>query len=152
MTLLHRDAVIARRGGRSQRDIAAAMRRMPGCRATDHTWVSMVERGILTDVPERIATALAAALDCGLSEIMAPDDSSLLAALCAEVAALRSALTEVAEHWGIRQPAPAGGDPDAVAGTRRVDPGERLASVSWLRRGVTGYPLDGGAGYGPEQP
>lgn len=61
---------------RSQAEIASVMRNI-GLKGTQPQWVSQVERNLI-DVPEDQATALAAALGVGLSEIMRTEDATRL--------------------------------------------------------------------------
>lgn len=79
------------RGLTSPGDVAHVMRRC-GLKGTDHTWVRMVESGRL-EPDERCATALAAALGVGLSEILDPGEhEAILYALAGDLAAIRSML------------------------------------------------------------
>ena len=60
--------IVEARGEATWRDVARKMRAV-GMTGTHWTWVEMAERGLLAP-SERVATAYAAALGVGLSEIV----------------------------------------------------------------------------------
>lgn len=62
-------AVRAARRTRTHGEIAATLRWLPNMRHADQTWISMCERGLISDLREAQATALAAALGVPLSDI-----------------------------------------------------------------------------------
>jgi transcriptional regulator with XRE-family HTH domain len=64
--------VRAARGRSSQWQVAAHMRRLDVAPTTQRGWVSMVERDLISP-PEPLATALAAALGVGLSQLLPAD-------------------------------------------------------------------------------
>jgi hypothetical protein len=79
-------AARVRKGHLDVHDAARLMRKL-GHKGTDHSWITMIERGLLDDVPEPLLTALAAVLGVGLTDILAPADATgiLLARLADEV-------------------------------------------------------------------
>lgn len=94
--------VRAARGGVTQYQVAARMRRIDVAWATQRGWVQAVERGTI-EPSEALCTALAATLGVGLSQLL-PDDSPTpvrIAALQDDLNNCARDLRGIAEAMGV---------------------------------------------------
>jgi hypothetical protein len=97
--------VNAARGTQTAGQIAARLRRFDHMEHASPSWVSMASRGLL-DLTERAATAIAAALGVGLSDIL-PDPAPervRVAMMAEDLAALHALYGTALEHLGVTVP------------------------------------------------
>lgn len=97
--------VRAARGGVTQYQVAARMRRIDVAWATQRPWVQAVERGTI-EPSETLCTALAAALGVGLSQLLPVDSPSevRIAALQDDLHDCARDLRGIAEAMGVPVP------------------------------------------------